>query len=196
MVSGDNLSGAFTATLALTPRPRLHILPSRIRIRTIKRIVPIPPLGQYPQFLLYGHLGNAPINKRMRITNRMTPILDLHSSLMLFPRSLDFLLLAYSWTPALKRSSRAYSYFFQRSNGPPTSHRRSRINNPAAIASTASAVFTVGEIRILSIGKSPVRISQIASRMSPRFLPARVLVRANFLSSCPGSKVLKGKFVR
>jgi hypothetical protein len=42
----------------------------------IKRIVPIPPLGQYPQFLLYGHLGTAPINKTMRITKRMMPIFD------------------------------------------------------------------------------------------------------------------------
>ena len=55
-------------------------------MRTIKRIVPIPPLGQYPQLLLYGHLGTAPINKRMRITIRMMPILDLHSSLLLFPQ--------------------------------------------------------------------------------------------------------------
>jgi len=57
-----------------TPTTRLQILPSRRRIRTIKRIVPIPPLGQYPQLRLYGHLGTAPINKRMRITNRMMPI--------------------------------------------------------------------------------------------------------------------------
>jgi hypothetical protein len=47
-------------------------------MRTINRIVHIPPLGQYPQILLYGHLVNAPINNRMRITNRMMPILDLH----------------------------------------------------------------------------------------------------------------------
>jgi hypothetical protein len=43
----------------------------------IKRIVPIPPLGQYPQFLLYGHVGTAPINRTMRIIKRMVPILDL-----------------------------------------------------------------------------------------------------------------------
>src|SRR5687767_1696848 len=54
-----------------------HIRPRRKRIRTIKRIVPIPPLGQYPQFLLWFHLGIAPINKRMRITKRMIVILNL-----------------------------------------------------------------------------------------------------------------------
>ena len=43
----------------------------------------------------------------------------------------------------------------------------------------ASTVVTVVETRILSNGKSPVRINQMASRIIPRFLPARVLVRAN-----------------
>jgi hypothetical protein len=57
-------------------------------------------------------------------------------------------------------------------------HRRSRINRPAAIASTASTILTVDEGRILSSGKSPVRINQIASRIIPRFRPARVLVIA------------------
>ena len=66
------------STSAFDPTTRLHNLPSKRRIRTINRIVPIPPLGQYPQFLLYGHLGTAPINKRMRITTKMVPILDLH----------------------------------------------------------------------------------------------------------------------
>ena len=56
---------------------------------------------------------------------------------------------------------------------------RRRISRPAAIASTASKVVTVVETRILSSGKSPVRINQIASRTIPRFLPARVLVIAN-----------------
>ena len=53
---------------------------------------------------------------------------------------------------------------------------------PAAIASTASTVFTVAETLTLSSGKSPVRINQIASRIIPRFLPARVLVIATFFS--------------
>src|SRR5215211_2584990 len=67
-----------------------HILPRRRRIRTIKRIVPIPPLGQYPQFLLYGHVGTAPSNKMMRITKRMMPILDPPiSKLLLFPRPVE-----------------------------------------------------------------------------------------------------------
>ena len=39
----------------------------------------------------------------------------------------------------------------------------------------------VGETLILSSGKSPVRINQIASRTIPRFLPARALVIANLL---------------
>jgi len=45
----------------------------------------------------------------------------------------------------------------------------------------ASTVLTVAETRILSSGKSPVRINQIASRIIPRFLPARVLVTANLV---------------
>jgi hypothetical protein len=61
----------------------------------------------------------------------------------------------------------------------PTSHRRRRISKPAPIASTASTVLTVVETRILSSGKSPVRINQMASNIIPRFLPARVLVIAN-----------------
>ena len=67
----------------------------------------------------------------------------------------------------------------------PTSHRRSRISRPAAIASTASTVVTVVETRILSSGKSPVRINQMASSVIPRFLPARVLVIANLFLSSP-----------
>src|SRR6185503_4515294 len=66
----------------------------------------------------------------------------------------------------------------------PTSQRRSRINKPAAIASTASTVFTVVETRTFSNGKSPVRINQTASKIIPRFLPASVLVIAiDFLLS-------------
>jgi len=61
------------------------------------------------------------------------------------------------------------------------SQRRSRINKPAAIARTASTVLTVGEIRTLNNGKSPVRINQTASKIIPRFLPARVI--ANGTSS-------------
>ena len=62
------------------------------------------------------------------------------------------------------------------------SYRRSRISRPAAIASTASTVLTVAEIRRLSSGKSPVRINQTASRTIPRFLPAKEFVIANVLS--------------
>jgi hypothetical protein len=52
---------------------------------------------------------------------------------------------------------------------------RRRISRPAAIARMASAVLTVVETRMLSSGKSPVRINQMARRIMPRFLPARVL---------------------
>ena len=63
----------------------------------------------------------------------------------------------------------------------PTYQRRSRISKPAAIASTASTVLTVVETRTFSNGKSPVRINQTASKIIPKFLPARVLVIANLL---------------
>ena len=76
----------------------------------------------------------------------------------------------------------------------PASHRRSRISKPATIASTASTVFTVGETLILSSGKSPVRINQIASRIIPRFLFARVLVIANLFPPLRRSKISTCKF--
>lgn len=60
---------------------------------------------------------------------------------------------------------------------------RRSINNPAAIASMARTVLTVAETRMLSSGKRPVRINQRASRTIPRFLPARVLVRATYFHS-------------
>ena len=83
----------------------------------------------------------------------------------------------------------------------PTSQRRSRISRPAAIASTASTVLTVVETRTFSNGKSPVRINQTASKIIPKFLPARVLVRANLPSSSLISGVrspqkAKGEIVR
>lgn len=52
---------------------------------------------------------------------------------------------------------------------------------PAAMASTASTVVTVGEILMLSSGKSPERISQMPSRSIPRFLLARLLVSAKLV---------------
>jgi hypothetical protein len=61
-------------------------------------------------------------------------------------------------------------------------YRRRRISKPAAIARTASTVLTVVETRTLSSGRSPVRISQTASRTIARFLPARVLVIAISIS--------------
>ena len=41
---------------------------------------PNPPLGQYPQLLLCGHAGMAPINIRIRTINRMVPKLMSFSS--------------------------------------------------------------------------------------------------------------------
>ena len=77
--------------------------------------------------------------------------------------------------------------------------RRRRISKPAAIASTASTVVTVVETRILSNGSSPVRINQIASKIIPRFLPARVLGIANvflLLSDVIGFDFVKSADVR
>jgi hypothetical protein len=59
-----------------------------------------------------------------------------------------------------------------------TRYLRSRISNPAAIASTARTVVIVDETRTLSNGKSPVRISQIPNSTIPKFLPAKLLVNA------------------
>ncbi len=41
---------------------------------TITRIRPTPPLGPYPQFLLYGQLGIAPSSKRIKIITRIVTI--------------------------------------------------------------------------------------------------------------------------
>lgn len=48
-----------------------QILPSSTRMMTIIRIVPRPPLGPYPHLLLCGHVGSAPMRRRMRTTSRM-----------------------------------------------------------------------------------------------------------------------------
>jgi len=58
------------------------------------------------------------------------------------------------------------------------SYFRSRINIPAAIARMANPIEMVEEIVTLSKGKSPVRINQIASRIMPRFLPAKLFESA------------------
>jgi hypothetical protein len=42
----------------------------------------------------------------------------------------------------------------------------------------AKTIETVEEILTLSKGKSPVRINQIASKIMPRFLPAKLFVSA------------------
>jgi hypothetical protein len=49
---------------------------------------------------------------------------------------------------------------------------------PAAIPRTAKPVVTVHETLMLNNGKSPVTISQRPSKVSPRFLPAQLLVSA------------------
>ena len=38
---------------------------------TMTRIVPRPPLGPYPHLLLCGHVGSAPMRRRMRMTSSM-----------------------------------------------------------------------------------------------------------------------------
>ena len=49
---------------------------------------------------------------------------------------------------------------------------------PAAMAIMARTIETVGEILTLSNGNNPVRINQIASKIMPRFLPAKLFVSA------------------
>ena len=48
--------------------------------------------------------------------------------------------------------------------------------------STASPVVTVGEVLMLSKGKSPVRINQRPSKSIPRFLPAKLFVNVMLFS--------------
>ena len=45
--------------------------PINIRIRIITKTVPNPPVGPYPQFLLCGHVGKAPIRNKIKITRMM-----------------------------------------------------------------------------------------------------------------------------
>lgn len=66
-------------------------------------------------------------------------------------------------------------------------HRRKRIKTPAAIATTASTVVTVGDTRTFSSGNSPVSINHTPSKSSPRFLPAKLLVNAIVASFSPAS---------
>ena len=44
---------------------------SKYRISRINRMVPRPPLGAYPQFLLCGQVGSAPIRIRMMMIRRI-----------------------------------------------------------------------------------------------------------------------------
>lgn len=37
------------------------------------KIVPKTPLGPYPHAVLCGHVGNAPINNKIKITNSTVP---------------------------------------------------------------------------------------------------------------------------
>jgi hypothetical protein len=41
---------------------------------TISRTSPNPPLGMYPQLLLYGQVGRAPSNNRTRTTIKIVPM--------------------------------------------------------------------------------------------------------------------------
>ena len=43
------------------------------RMMMITKIRPMPPLGPYPQFLLWGQLGIAPSSRRIKIIMRIKP---------------------------------------------------------------------------------------------------------------------------
>jgi len=47
--------------------------PINSRMIRIKRTKPIPPVGKYPQFRLWGQVGNAPNNSKTRTTIKMVP---------------------------------------------------------------------------------------------------------------------------
>ena len=55
-------------------KPACYRRPVKARIKTIKRIKPRPPLGQYPQPELYGQAGSAPTKSRITMINRMVPM--------------------------------------------------------------------------------------------------------------------------
>ena len=50
-----------------------YIFPSRNRTITMTTTNPSPPLGPYPHDLLWGHVGIAPINSRIKTINRIVP---------------------------------------------------------------------------------------------------------------------------
>jgi hypothetical protein len=69
-VVDSRLSGASEVT-AIHPTKRPYSWPeSRRMINTINRR-PMLPLGKYPQLALCGHLGKAPITRRIRMTISM-----------------------------------------------------------------------------------------------------------------------------
>jgi hypothetical protein len=51
--------------------------PAKARRMMISKMTPKPPLGKYPQPELYGQLGNAPTNRRIRIITRIVPMVHL-----------------------------------------------------------------------------------------------------------------------
>ena len=75
--SGSSLKVASSECIVsendITSRFHDQILPKMMRMTTIKRIVPNPPLGKYPQSLLCGHRGHAPRNARRRTTINIVP---------------------------------------------------------------------------------------------------------------------------
>jgi len=54
---------------------------------------PNPPLGAYPQFLLWGHAGIAPNNIKIKITKTIVPNISI--SFMLISKDQFTLLVAY-----------------------------------------------------------------------------------------------------
>lgn len=53
----------------------LHIRPISVRMTKIRRTSPSPPLGKYPQFLLWRQVGSAPKRTSINITISIMPML-------------------------------------------------------------------------------------------------------------------------
>jgi hypothetical protein len=59
--------------------------PANARRIMISKMTPKPPLGKYPQPELYGQVGNAPTNRRIRIITRIVPMVHLLLYFLPFP---------------------------------------------------------------------------------------------------------------
>jgi hypothetical protein len=89
----------FFTLLSMVPRARRvpssgnHVLrdqnlPSNSSTTNMTRITPKPPVGPYPQFRLYGHVGRAPIKARMSNTTKtVSSIMSFLDHLQSFKRA-------------------------------------------------------------------------------------------------------------